>query len=120
MNCGNFNILTRINVGNIFCCQSVNMRMCAKSFENKIFELNNSKIVNSILTLDFVKHVCFAIFDQSMIEKASPRKCWLRNVSSNYRDYMNNIKIQRRSNQNKHVAHYRCNFADRLTCGDNE
>lgn len=111
--------INRINilVENFFCCRSI--CVCTKNCENKTFELNNSNI-NSILTLYLVKHARFAIFDQSMIDKASPRNADWEIVSSNYRDHMNNMKIQRGYNQNKHVAHYRRNFADRLARGDNE
>lgn len=70
--------------------------------------------------MHLVKHARFAILDQSMIDKAFPRNADWEIVSSNYRDHMNNMKIQHGSNQNKHVAHYRRNFADRLARGDNE
>lgn len=53
-----------------------------------------------------------------MIDKTSLSNADWEIVTTNYRDHVNNMKIQRGSNQDKHVSHYRCNFG--LAREDNE
>lgn len=43
-------------------------------------------------------------FNQSMIDKTSPRNDDWEIVATNYRDHVNNMKIQLVSNQDKHVS----------------